>query len=282
MGRTASRFLDSSTGVARSAPSAAGRAARSGIIEARPSGSIRSVNNYGLMPGREGLAMLKEGLAMLEDIGVERAEAIIARGKARTGRDCGTCSMCCNVLKIEKPELSKPANSWCTHCRPGHGGCSIYATRPPVCRSFGCLWLVREHVPDYWFPQRAKIVAHVTYDGGGNPILSLNVDQRFPNRWREQPYFSDIKRYAASGLERSWGFYFQTFVHVGEKKYLILPHREVETTAKPGVVMQTGPHSFEWIEAKSEDAARGLIRALYRSLTTCNAIQRCATSLPQN
>ena len=51
-------------------------------------------------------------------------------------------------------------------------------------------------------------------------------------------------------------------VHVGKNKYLILPHREVDIAAKAGVIMQTGPHSFEWVEAKSKQHAKELIKAM--------------------
>lgn len=54
-------------------------------------------------------------------------------------RSCGSCSMCCKVLGI--PELDKPADKWCQHCDPGNDGCTIYEDRPPVCRTFECIWL---------------------------------------------------------------------------------------------------------------------------------------------
>src|SRR6516165_9574581 len=38
-------------------------------------------------------------------------------------RECGKCSLCCKLLPIR--ELNKPIDTWCPHCRPGHGGCTI-------------------------------------------------------------------------------------------------------------------------------------------------------------
>jgi len=69
-------------------------------------------------------------------------------------RKCGSCSLCCYVLDID--ELNKPANTWCQHCRPGNGGCDIYADRPPVCRGFVCQWLRDGSVLDYGFPSRQR------------------------------------------------------------------------------------------------------------------------------
>src|SRR5262249_4530121 len=47
-------------------------------------------------------------------------------------RECGKCSLCCKLLPIQ--ELNKPIDTWCPHCRPGHGGCTIYSSRPSECR----------------------------------------------------------------------------------------------------------------------------------------------------
>jgi len=55
-------------------------------------------------------------------------------------RSCGSCSLCCKLLSIEGVE-DRPGWTWCKHCRPGKGGCSIYDDRPHACRSFVCGWL---------------------------------------------------------------------------------------------------------------------------------------------
>ena len=53
------------------------------------------------------------------------------------GKACGPCSFCCKVLEIE--ELKKTAGDLCEHCARS-GGCSVYATRPQVCRDYHCDW----------------------------------------------------------------------------------------------------------------------------------------------
>ena len=55
------------------------------------------------------------------------------------GRRCGECSLCCKLLRIEA--FNKPVGTWCAHCAPGRGGCTIYETRPTECREFFCAWL---------------------------------------------------------------------------------------------------------------------------------------------
>jgi Fe-S-cluster containining protein len=60
------------------------------------------------------------------------------RERRAAGRECGTCSLCCSVLRVD--ELEKPAGRDCRHQR-GTNGCAIHATRPTICRSYRCLWL---------------------------------------------------------------------------------------------------------------------------------------------
>lgn len=80
------------------------------------------------------------------------------RERRAASRSCGECSLCCTILRVE--ELAKPAGVDCLHQRsvgpdgrhPAGGtratgaaspvgGCGIYATRPPICRGYRCLWL---------------------------------------------------------------------------------------------------------------------------------------------
>ena len=70
-------------------------------------------------------------------------------------RSCGSCSMCCKFFSI--PEVNKHPNEWCQHCRPGKGGCAIYADRPKVCSEFECWWK-SDLVDDEWYPARSKMV----------------------------------------------------------------------------------------------------------------------------
>jgi hypothetical protein len=61
-------------------------------------------------------------------------------------RDCRGCTTCCAVCEIEEPTLRKPADQLCAHCVAG--GCTIYETRPGVCRSFHCIWRRLAALPD--------------------------------------------------------------------------------------------------------------------------------------
>ena len=59
-------------------------------------------------------------------------------GPTLQDRPCGDCIACCQVLNIDEPELVKPQGMLCPNCTGA--GCSIYETRPQVCRSWNCAW----------------------------------------------------------------------------------------------------------------------------------------------
>lgn len=60
------------------------------------------------------------------------------RARRAALRACGSCSLCCTVLRVD--ELAKPAGRDCVHQRVPTG-CAIHASRPGICRSYRCLWL---------------------------------------------------------------------------------------------------------------------------------------------
>lgn len=126
-------------------------------------------------------------------------DAVLRITTPAPGKSCGQCSLCCKLPYIEAP-LQKPMGLWCRHCRPGKGGCSIYDTRPEPCRNFLCLWLAFDSFDDRWKPTTAKL--YVFTEMGGNR-LAVHVDPSFPNKWREEPYFSQIKQWAIDYAPRT-------------------------------------------------------------------------------
>jgi hypothetical protein len=145
------------------------------------------------------------------------AEAGITWLRSLTGRSCGSCSMCCKVLLIE--DTQKPANQWCQHCTKGNG-CAIYSTRPDVCRGFAYFWLVTGWMPEYWYPKKSKIVVHMRKTGSGR-FLYIEVDASAPNRWREEPYWTDIKEMSLMGLTQEP--FYGTEVVAGERRWIVSP-----------------------------------------------------------
>ena len=111
----------------------------------------------------------------------------------RVQRECGNCSLCCKLLYI--PELKKPIDTWCPHCQPGHGRCTIYSSRPSHCESFACLWL-EGRTDDRWYPARSKMVLTQAKENQ----LIVTVDPAFPNAWRQEPYYSTLRAYPKRGV----------------------------------------------------------------------------------
>lgn len=162
---------------------------------------------------------------------------------APTGRDCGKCSLCCKVLGIG--ELNKPIGSWCSHCKPGKVGCTIYDTRPSECATFNCLWLTSAELDAAWYPPTAKMVVHLESEGNR---IAVRVDQAFPTRWRDEPYYGRLKLWARYGVDHRS----QVVVYHGSRVTVVLPNKDVELGAiKDGDLIMTeefrnGPAGRDW------------------------------------
>jgi hypothetical protein len=159
-------------------------------------------------------------------------------------RQCGDCSLCCKLLGV--PEIDKPRGEWCRHCRPGSGGCSIYDDRPPICRGYLCAWLAG-FIDDTWRPSDCGMVVDADYDESGATMIFVHVDPASPLRWREEPYYSDVRRLSLKGLQGDIvpGETVLTVVSVGGQRTIILPHRELPFTR--GVLVQIGRADWDYI-----------------------------------
>src|SRR5262245_60474645 len=102
-----------------------------------------------------------------------RFSSASARREGDSMRSCGSCTLCCKVLAID--EIKKPRNEWCPHCEKSKG-CKIYLERPSECRSFECLWLRIEQVPEALKPQKCKVVLSAEFEGSR---ISAYVDDTF-------------------------------------------------------------------------------------------------------
>ncbi len=124
--------------------------------------------------------------------------------------------MCCKVFRI--PEVDKAPGQWCRHVIQG-GGCGIHATRPDVCRTFYCHYLRNPNLGPEWKPDRAKFVLY-TEMGGRRMVVAS--DAGAPQAWRRQPYYAQLKRWAALGVGRGH----QVLVFNGKQCTAVLPDRD--------------------------------------------------------
>ncbi len=125
--------------------------------------------------------------------------------------------MCCKVFAI--PEIDKPRDVWCQHCNVGKG-CRIYPDRPDRCRIFHCGYLLWDKVPEHWFPPKSRIV--ISNEDGYR--LIFYVDSRQPGRWREQPYYNEIKAMAVMALSDN----FQVLVSTGQRLFAVFGDRDID------------------------------------------------------
>lgn len=71
-------------------------------------------------------------------------------------RECGACTECCGpALEITEAPAAHPRGEPCP--RKTEAGCSAYEERPPVCRTFRCLWLMGWGEED-WRPDRLGVM----------------------------------------------------------------------------------------------------------------------------
>ena len=144
---------------------------------------------------------------------------------------------------------------------PRQGRLAIYDERTPVCHDFACEWLINPKVGDEWQPLRSKIVIYITEEGG-DFFLVFVVDPGIPKRLREASYYQSIKAAALSGLRSETGTYLQTLVVIGERRWLILPHRDVEITSRWYKVVPNGDDQWEVLIFNDEEHGRRVLAAV--------------------
>jgi hypothetical protein len=103
------------------------------------------------------------------------------------GRICGECTLCCTVMAIDKPDIQKQAGATCRHCR---GGCTIYETRPALCRDYHCGWRQLPILDDGWRPDRSGVFVELE-EVEGQTVLSLVLIGN-PLRTVRQSWFIDF------------------------------------------------------------------------------------------
>ena len=160
------------------------------------------------------------------------------------GRECGTCTLCCKLLRI--PELDKPQGKWCPHCAPSHG-CNRYETRPGSCRSFFCGYLTSAYVSEEWRPARCRIVLVQETTG-----ITAVVDRDRPDAWKAEPYYSQLKTWATEGIAAQR----QVVVRIGNRTIAVLPDKDVDLG-----LMQPGEH----VAIEGRATAHGMEYDAYRA-----------------
>lgn len=103
------------------------------------------------------------------------------------GRTCGTCTLCCTVMAIDKPEIQKEAGVTCRHCS---GGCTIYETRPALCREYHCAWRQLPILDDSWRPDLSGVFVELEVIDDQTVLSVVLVGN--PLKTVRQPWFIDF------------------------------------------------------------------------------------------
>jgi uncharacterized cysteine cluster protein YcgN (CxxCxxCC family) len=110
-------------------------------------------------------------------------------------RSCDSCELCCVAPGIT--EFDKPPGVACDKlCGDAGRSCSIYASRPPVCRDFYCLWRITETIlPDWMRPAECGFMLAANDLDRWPAVVTVHPDPKRPDAWRtlwHQTVFSHI------------------------------------------------------------------------------------------
>ena len=141
----------------------------------------------------------------------------VVGGAFQTPRPCGECSLCCKLYAIE--ELNKAEHEWCRHFAKGVG-CSIHPSRPDPCRNFQCLWTFAAPLDETWRPDRCKFVMR---PGLAEEVV-IDVDPGFPNAWRQEPYYGQIKAWSTRRAPPHRMF----IIRAGGRLAVVFPEGEID------------------------------------------------------
>jgi hypothetical protein len=91
---------------------------------------------------------------------------------------------------------------------------------------------------------RSKMVLYGASDDG-TPVLTVCVDGKYPQRWREFPYLGQLREISLAGLRRTPKQL--TVVFAGDHKYLVLGDNVVVDPPSNGSLASSGPDRWQFI-----------------------------------
>lgn len=103
------------------------------------------------------------------------------------GRACGECTVCCTAMAVDNPQFQKEAGVTCKHCR---GSCTIYETRPQLCRDFHCGWRQLPILDDGWRPDRSGVFVEIEVIDEATALSLILVGN--PLKIVRQPWFIEF------------------------------------------------------------------------------------------
>lgn len=161
---------------------------------------------------------------MIRDADVET----MLLGPVLPGRECGACTICCTVLRVDSPDFRKPEDTPCRHL--GTQGCTIHAVRPDICRTWFCAWRRVEGMAEEARPDRSGLLVSLNFERAPRncfEAVSLTV--------RLLPGSDAISNgIAAAVLDALCDGLVPVWFSDGEEKMLMHPDREVAEAVLSG------------------------------------------------
>jgi hypothetical protein len=157
-----------------------------------------------------------------------------------SGRNCGGCTVCCNILKIDVPELKKHSDLLCPNCTAV--GCKIYEDRPSVCAEYHCGWKMLPHLSDDWRPDRCGVLVGIVEGDEAIPAGFRQVALKFdivdsPSVLLWEP----LIRFIGSEIERGYPVFLGTPAPAGyERRKVFLNHMMAEAVAAHDLIAMAG------------------------------------------
>ncbi len=161
-------------------------------------------------------------------------------GQPIRGRSCGSCTVCCTWVPVERP-LNKPAGVACQHlCSKG---CRIYAIRPDVCKYWNCAWLYQEATANMRRPDKVgycidPMLQTILIDHRPTDVIQVWVDPARPDAHRDPA----LRAYLALMAERHRTPALVRWAHPGAQE-----GRDAMVLVAPGM-----SDDGDWIEKRSE------------------------------
>lgn len=125
----------------------------------------------------------------------DRGGELSAGGEDRhdSPRACGRCTACCVRLSIPAGVVAAGPK---TEGRPcpllGACGCSVYPSRPAICRDFVCTWLKSPDWPPEWRPDRVGLLC-IT-ETLGESLIGALVYELHPGALQSSAAAAMVKR----------------------------------------------------------------------------------------
>ena len=122
-------------------------------------------------------------------------------------RQCGDCMVCCEYMPISTKGLIKPGQTLCPHVIVNRG-CSMYDTRPNVCRTWHCLWRRDAAMPEALRPDKSRMIFSLIVHDEERSLFEQThitcIAMQSKSDYEQPLVAATIQRYVEEGVLPVW------------------------------------------------------------------------------